>query len=57
MTVRFYILGLAAAALIAIPVLTYLPEPLSLLILLILTLIFPFVVVWLLQWEMRKNQQ
>ncbi len=56
MPIGVYIIVLAVAALLAIPILTYLPEPFSLIGLVALTVAFPFVVVWLLQMEVRKNQ-
>ncbi len=56
MPIGVYIIALAAAALLAIPLLTYLPEPFSLIGLLVLTVAFPIIVVWLLQMEVRKNQ-
>lgn len=55
MRIGVYIFAIAVAALLAIPILTYLPEPFSYIGLAVITVAFPFVVVWLLQMEVRKD--
>jgi len=56
MPLGIYIIASAILAFVAVPVLSTLPEPFSVIGLLIATLVFPVITVWLLQEEAHEGQ-
>ena len=56
MSIRVAIIATAIFGLLAIPLLTALPEPISTVSLIVITIAFPFFTVWLLQEEAKRSQ-
>ena len=56
MQLGIYIIAAAIMAFVAVPVISTLPQPFSVIGLLIATLAFPVITVWLLQEEAHENQ-